>query len=288
MDTLLIPTTFSEVDRNTRLYGIYLAKDEGLRVHFIHIFEDFSYNMPQPNMGYIPFQVSDSMIRARKIFSEMAYNAFLKDILRTVKEPPPMHFHTEIGSKSSRVLATARGIDAKMILLTGKEEKEESIFSLTDIDNEIIRDSPVPVWIVSPGSEYHRTAHIVLATDFNEEDIDAIRALVPMAKKNNAQITALHVTSDGKFDEKLKQKGFLEIAREKTGYDRIRFATIHLKGNEDVAEQINEFVRGEKADLVAVIKQNKSFFERLFKKSTTRSLIYKSDKPVVVFHQDSK
>ena len=218
----------------------------------------------------------------------MAFNAFWKDIMRTVKDPPPMHFHTEVGSKSSRVIATARGIEAKMILLTGKEENKESFFSLTDMDNEIIRDSPVPVWIVAPGSEYQKIAHIILATDFNEEDIDAMRVLVPMAKKNNAQITALHVTSEGKFDEKLKQKGFLEISREKTGYERIRFATIHVKGNEDVAELINEFARGENADLVALIKQNKSFFEKLFRKSTTRSLIYKSDKPVVVFHQDSK
>jgi nucleotide-binding universal stress UspA family protein len=288
MDKLLIPTTFSEIDWSTRLYGIHLAKAEGYEVHLIHVLEDYSYNPPQPNIGYVPFQTNTATIMARKIYSEMAYNAFWKNILRTVKDPPTMKFHTEMGSKSSVILSTAQEIDAKMIILTGKEEKKESIFSLTSLDDEIIRDSPVPVWIIAPGSEYQRIGHIVLATDFNEGDIDAIDELIPMAKRNNARITALHITRDEEFEEKLMKRGFLEIARERTGYDRIKFAIIHDKGDREVAELINEFVRGEKADLVSVIKQNKSFFDRLFRKSTTRSLAYHSDKPVVVFHQKDK
>jgi nucleotide-binding universal stress UspA family protein len=60
---------------------------------------------------------------------------------------------------------------------------------------------------------------------------------------------------------------------------------LNESSNNDTAELLNDYALLIKADLIVVLKENKSFFERIFKSDPAKKIIKKSMLPVLVFHE---
>jgi nucleotide-binding universal stress UspA family protein len=125
--------------------------------------------------------------------------------------------------------------------------------------------------------------HIIYATNYNKADIPVLKKLSAFAKLFNAEITALHVTDSLDFEEKVKNMGFKNILKEKTNYP-INVQVLVEQKNEDTSAIINSFAKSANADIIVMLKQNKSFFERVFKGSATKKLINKTNLPVLIYH----
>ncbi|NJK86610.1 MAG: universal stress protein [Bacteroidales bacterium] len=97
-------------------------------------------------------------------------------------------------------------------------------------------------------------------------------------------ITALHITDNLDFEERVKKEGFDTII-EQTGYPNLDIKILHNRSDADTSEIIDSYASLIEANLIVVLKKNKSFFEKVFRTSTTTKLLNQSHVPVMVFHE---
>ena len=112
-----------------------------------------------------------------------------------------------------------------------------------------------------------------------------LKSLIRLTSVYSPSVTALHVTDNKDFEERIKEVGFTETLQEKTGYKKLSVKSILETKHENVAELINDFAVGSKADLVVVFKENRTFFERILKADSTRKIIKETQLPVLVIKQ---
>ncbi|NJM15186.1 MAG: universal stress protein [Bacteroidales bacterium] len=172
---------------------------------------------------------------------------------------------------------------ADMVILEG-----ESIFwPQKDFNMDVIRSVKCPVWVIPRPVKYKPLKEVVYATDYKEEDISTLKKLIPLTKPFEPNITALHVTDNRDFNEKVTNAGFAKLVRDKTGYDNISIKTIRENGSSNIAELVNDFSLMLGAQLIVVLKENNGFMERLFKSSTTKEIINEARLPVLVYHEQT-
>jgi nucleotide-binding universal stress UspA family protein len=221
----------------------------------------------------------------QKLFEEVesTFEQESKKIRSTLKNPPEINYYTRQGT-THHVLQEFTEDDKYSFIMVMDDSENQLILNERNI--HIIRNVDCPVYIVPFDKIYKPVSTIVYATDYNKEDVNTMRNLASWVKKNNGRIIALHVTKNMDFDEKVKNKGFRDMLIDKVGYENIEVSTLQLGKDKSLSNMVNEFAKLNQADLIAVLKENKGFLERLFSKSSTRDIIGRSDFPVIVFPEE--
>jgi len=207
----------------------------------------------------------------------------IEDVKSKMQEDVFIDYSTELGVTSLLVKQLVSDNKADMVVLEG--QKNESFWTQTSGNMEIIGSVDCPVWIIPNTLVYEPFTEIVYATDYKEEDVTGLKKLIEVTKHFSPAINALHITDSVDFEEKVKKEGFLEMLQKKVAYDHLSVKILNESGNNDTAELLNDYVLRIKADLIVVLKENKTFFERIFKSDPAKKIIKKSMLPVLVFHE---
>jgi len=170
-----------------------------------------------------------------------------------------------------------------MVIL--EEEKVESFWTHSLDNLNIIENLDCPVWIVPPSWYFKPFAEIIYATDYKEEDITGLKRLIELVRSFSPGINALHITNSVDFEEKVKKAGFLEVLKSQVTYNQLTVRALSDNSNSDVTELLNGYAKLVKADLIVVTKENKNFFERIFKTDPAMKIIKSTSLPVLVYHE---
>jgi len=271
-----------EIDKSKELirYAALFAKDINARVHVLYVQNSVNYGTyDHVGMASLPdLKVTDKTAdENNKKVEEIIKELIAKDIGFSSIE-----FKSDIGEASIILKEKVENNEYDLLMLQGSSE--ESFWMNNSVIMNIVRNVPCPVFIIPPDTAYQPLKKIIYATDHNEEDISTLKSLIDLAKPFNPEILALHVSNDDEFEEKLKSKGFAEMLNEKTGSNNISVKMIpDMEGADAVESLVNEAEKA-KANIIVVLKENRNFFERIFKSSFTADLIKKVQLPVLVFH----
>ncbi|HET9429617.1 MAG TPA: universal stress protein, partial [Chitinophagaceae bacterium] len=140
-----------------------------------------------------------------------------------------------------------------------------------------------PVIVVPPGKEFGKGIQKVgFACDFKDVvDTTPGNVIKEVVKQFNATLHVLNVGFSGRqvdieAGEYILLKTMLEEV--KPTYDFIQ--------NSDVENGINEFAEKNNLDLVITIPKKHKLLDGIFKKSSTRKLVFHSHIPVMCVHED--
>jgi nucleotide-binding universal stress UspA family protein len=172
---------------------------------------------------------------------------------------------------------------ADMVVMEGIKDK--SIWEHPANNMDVIKNAKCPVWIVPKGAIYKPAQQIVYATDFKEEDVFNLIHLTRLFPHLAPHITALHITDNPDFEERVKKEGFVEMVQKKTAYRNLNVKALFQNKKEDTVEMLNEYANKKKGDLVVILKENKSFFKRIFQSSTTKKILKSTQLPVLIYHE---
>ena len=95
--------------------------------------------------------------------------------------------------------------------------------------------------------------------------------------RHNAQIQCLHVSKDGKYNEKA-----LAAWKEEFNDEPINFV---IEKNPDPAEAVLKFIEEKNIDVLTVVSRNKGFFDKLFSPGFTKKIASKNKVPLFVFNE---
>ncbi len=275
MKKILFPTDFSETANNALLYALSLAKKQDATIYVLHVYElpiingGISAGLVQSVYDTVKFgqfeNFKDNIPQLRKIAEE---NGF---------ESVPLKFILEEGNflYIMRETIIEEKIDYVVMGTTGYSDFEKKIFGTNTIN--AITSLKVPILSVPNHFKFNGINKLGFTTIFNEKDKDALYYLSEIATRHNARIQCIHISKDGKYNEKA-----LANWKEEFKNEPIDFI---VEVNPEPVNAVLKFIEDGKFDLLTVVSRNKGFFDNLFSPSITKKLASKNSVPLFVFHQ---
>jgi hypothetical protein len=147
----------------------------------------------------------------------------------------------------------------------------------------LIMNLSCPVLVVPDNLQFSVLKNIVYASDLHPRDVDSLRHLAELLQfSGGANIVVLHNEKDFSYEKKLHWKGFMEMARERTGLQTLLPL---LKSEKKTLRAIEDYAEEANPDLIVVLKQKKGFFEGIFSTSETKNVLSHFSIPILVYHE---
>jgi nucleotide-binding universal stress UspA family protein len=221
-------------------------------------------------------------LEEKAAFARESLTSQLNLIMQEIDRPVIAEVTSAIGVETTLIKGLIEYDGAHMVMVPGVDNGD-TVFRQSFVE-EFTREINCPVWVIPEDTKYRPLDHVIYATDYQEADEITIKKLVHMTHLIAPKITALHVTGNPDFELRIKNAGFQKVLQSRTGYDRLSVKALVDRNGGDIPGLILQFASKEKARLVVVLKENKSFLERIFSSSTSKKIVHAAGIPVLVYH----
>jgi len=274
MNSILVPTDFSEVAMNAGEYAVSLANDLGIQKIILYN----AYQAPiaaDPSMPAVQLFDIDVLKKA----SDEGLQKFRATLQSSCSRPMLFETRGEFQTLTSGVeeICKQEEIDIVVMGITGGSKMEEVLIGSNTIS--VAKHITVPVFIVPKNASYKKIQQAVLACDFRKVvdtmPVNAIKNLLDLTK---AKLHILNVSEKETKPDEAFESLLLDTLFQ--GYD----PAYHFIHDTHFTEAINHFADNNHIDLIITIPKKHGLFEGLFKKSHTKSLAFHSHLPLMVIH----
>lgn len=274
MKKIIVPVDFSKHSEYALETGAALAKQHNAELVVMHMLE----------MSESIFSASSEDRGQENAFMLMVANKKFEDFLdqpylESIRVTPMIKYHKVL----KEVAEVADDIKANIIVMGSRGHNEhDGIFTGSNTE-KVVRYSNTPVLVVKSKPKAVHFEHIVLATDFSEESIPAVRNAQKLLGKLGKKTTLLHINlpnlgflSTNEMDKKIAE--FLELARFKETDMNIARISDH-----NVEDGVLSYAKRQNADAVAMITHGRKGLSHFFGGSISEDIVNHSKLPVVTF-----
>jgi nucleotide-binding universal stress UspA family protein len=275
MKTIIIPTDFSPAATNAVNYGADMAIAISASVLLLHV-----YNIPVA-LGDVP--VALISVDELKQMAEGDIGRLKTDLEHITSGKLKIYMETRLGNITDELEDVCKKIQPFAVIMgtTGLSAVERSLFGSNTLS--AIKHLTYPVICVPKGKEYGNGVHkIGLACDFREVvETTPVSEIKDFVKEFHAKLFVMNVDYDNRHfkPETPEQSVLLHTALEDIQPE------YHFITHKDIEEGINEFAETHNLDLVIAIPKKHKLLDGLFKKSSTRQLVFESHVPVMCVHE---
>jgi nucleotide-binding universal stress UspA family protein len=262
------------------VYSANLAQNLHFNLHLAFIQEptEFTIGQPPPSPAYASF------IKAQKVRADNAlktFETYVERLSDEIKSAISIDYSAEYADAVILINDFINNDKAHMVIL--EEDEGKTFWARSSTEMSVVNNASCPVWVIPHKSKYVPFKEIIYANDYQREDLHTLQKLVEMTRGLSPSITALHVTDNNDFDERVKEAGFDEILRSKIDYRRISVISLKEDKDEHTAQLISGYSQKINADLIVLLKENRSFIEKLFTSDPTLDIIRGISLPVLVY-----
>ena len=281
MNTILVPTDFSDESMNAAIYSVGFAKQVNAKKIILY----HAYTMPV-NFSVVsaePVLINQELMDIEDLNSSATvglahFEAKLKKLTNTdvaLETIANYGFFVEDIKKTEK----EKNVDLIIMSITGGGAFTESIIGSNSL--VVGKNTAVPVIIVPAKASFKGLDKLLLVSDFVD-----IKESIPtghiknILDKTKSDLNILHVakTGDYTFNPSSEECFVFEDLFE--GYS----PKFHFTENYVFADGINEFSDNNNMDLVVIVPKKHHFLESLFTKSHTKELAFHSHFPIMVVH----
>lgn len=275
---ILLPTDFSKNAWNALTYVLELYKNEECDFYLlnaIHTKPNKVDSITVPEQGDENYDIAEK-------HSMKGFEKILK-LLELYQTNPIHNFFTMtfFGSPVDAIKETIEAKDIDLVAMGNKGETDaESIIYGSNAVLVMEESKNCPVLMIPKGVTYSEPKEIVFPTNYkNNFKRMELRYLYEISKITNAKVRILYVDKEEELSEtQIEYKNMLGDC-----LDGLDFS-FHWLDNADVINGLHNFVQSRGSDMVAIISEKHSFFERIFTRSMVEDLAYNSQVPVLVMH----
>jgi nucleotide-binding universal stress UspA family protein len=277
MKKILFPTDFSDKANNAFLYALKWAEQYDAEIIILHVYE-----FPIMDMSYV-----DVPIYQAEVYQSLELNSFenFKDQIPVLREIAENHNLGHIAMNSvllsgdlvSNILQLVESERINFVIMgTSRVSGFKEMFLGTNTAS-VMTGCQAYVIGIPDDSSYRPIHKICFTTQYSDEEQDALRKLIPIAKKFDAEIECIHIqTQDNEVKDVIIANWNLLFNAEKVHFNTIK--------SENIEDSILEFVNSRNIDLLAVAKHKRGFWDSLFHASLTKKLAMQIQIPLLVLH----
>ncbi len=276
MKKILFPTDFSEVADNAFVHALEFAKIVNGELVLLHTFE-----LPVYDNQFFPENYN-------VLFDSLQLIEF--DMFK--EEIPKLH-NIATERNLDHIRMSHRLMDGNLLHNIKKAIKEEKIdfivmgtsgatgweaFFIGTNTGNVLTAVDVPVLSVPLESKFKKIETIGFTTRYRAKDKKALKDVLKIAKKTNAQVKCLYVkTNNSDVSEATIIQWEEEFADEP-----IQFSVIP---SDDIQDTILDFILFKDIDVLAMLTYKRNFFVELFKPSLTQKFSNRLDIPILAMHE---
>ena len=276
MKKILFPTDFSEVADNAFVHALEFAKIVNGELILLHTFE-----LPVYDNQFFPENYN-------VLFDSLQLIEF--DMFK--EEIPKLH-NIATERNLDHIRMSHRLMDGNLLHNIKKAIKEEKIdfivmgtsgatgweaFFIGTNTGNVLTAVDVPVLSVPLESKFKKIETIGFTTRYRAKDKKALKDVLKIAKKTNAQVKCLYVkTNNSDVSEATIKQWEEEFADEP-----IQFSVIP---SDDIQDTILDFILFKDIDVLAMLTYKRNFFVELFKPSLTQKFSNRLHIPILAIHE---
>jgi nucleotide-binding universal stress UspA family protein len=270
MKTIIFPTDYSENANRALEFAIEFARKTGAKIIAMN-----AYDLP-----YAETVMTHSLLEIMKENSE-AGMAKVAEKLKNANIP----FETRclVGNPVRLVKNLVEDEGAEMVILGTKGASGIEEILIGSNAAAILQSVTVPVITIPAGSKFNWVRKIVFGADFkSKKNSTALQQLAEIAAVFNAEVVIAHVIVNYGIDNQT----VLDAKRRISDYLKGIPHRFEVLSGENVENTLLEFAEQERADMIALMSRNYSFFESIFHKSVTTKVAYHTKLPYLALHED--
>ena len=275
MKTIIIPTDYSPAATNAVNYGVDMALAVNASVLLLHV-----YNIPIA-LGDVP--VALLSVDELKGPAEENINRLKKDLEHITSGKLKIDTETRLGNVIDELEEVCKKVHPFAVVMgtTGLSAVERTLFGSNTLS--AIKRLTFPVICVPKGKEYgNGVQKIGLACDFREVvETTPVAEIKDFVKEFHAQLFVLNVDYDNRQRraDTPQQSTLLHTVLEEVHPE------YHFITRKDIEEGVNDFAEKHNLDLIIAIPKKHKLLDGLFRKSSTRQLVFESHVPVMCVHE---
>lgn len=277
MTRILLPTDFSENALTAIRYALTLYKDLKCTFFLLN-----SYMPPVYHTEYL--MGSPAQIGLGDIVQQNSQDSLeaLKDTIEKEFKNPLHTFiiHSALNVLSNEITRTveAEQIDIIVMGTQGASGAKEILLGTNTV--HVIKNAKCPVLVIPSGFEYEAPEQILFPNDFEVWlDKKSLEQLLKITHSHISQVNVMHVyTGDELNPIQEKNKEQLAKVLSESGF-------FHEVPSNVVIAAINEFQIEQKINLLVMIQNKHTFFERLFIEPVIKKIGFHVTVPFLVIPQ---
>jgi nucleotide-binding universal stress UspA family protein len=261
-DIILVPTDFSDYSRSALVYSLALAKSLELDVLVYHSFDVGIAPGTNPNS----YQKLEYQEEAR---AEKRLTNFVADFKEEEKEINIRILTTSGDAKEEIPEIAERYKSALVVMGTQGAAGLKEVF-LGSVTVSVAQNVSCPVLAIPVGLVYKDFDDIVYATNFDQNDFQIIDTLLKLGEYFDSKLTCLHIYNQ--MEDALLSNKKMESLEKK--YEDLPLKTISFKSqfHKNTYEGLENYLDKHSVDMLVMLMQQHSFFEKLFKKSLSKKV----------------
>lgn len=278
MKSILYATDYSKNSVAALKFAYHLAIKLNSKLTVLHVF-DVPLSLASPvSVSY--------MKKEKRLFVEhrAKLKAFCKEHLGDSLNGKGITFLVdENNSIPDSIMEKSLKFDVDLIVVGTKGESRVKEFFLGSTPKALILKSSCPVLAIPEKSDNLVLRRIVYATDFEQADIFAINRLVAIAKKFDAEIRVVHITTTDEYAGDQQMEWFKDMLRQKVKYPKLEF---HLLLSDDIYRELIGYLEDSKSHMLVMLERKEStFYQKYFKTDMVKKMVKSIKVPLLSFNE---
>lgn len=265
MQSIVIPTDFSENSLNALKYAVEIYKENPTKIYILHAYADNVYvAMQDKTEEDFPYVCEETRLKSEKSLLEF------KNQIEAFSKNPEHDFETiaDFGQLVDSVneIVNRKNIDLVVMGTKGETENKNLTFGSNTL--QVIKYVNCPVLAVPSEYTDAKPQSILFPTDYmlpyKPRELELISGL---AKSFDTQIHLLHVSKFPNLSlRKKNNKQFL-----KNSFSENKIST-HVNSSKDITSGINTFINENKVNMLVMVNTRHSYLENVLYTSTIEKI----------------
>jgi nucleotide-binding universal stress UspA family protein len=276
MNHILLPTDFSENSINAMHYALQLFEGKPCHFYLLHTQNPANYISDDLVLAG-PKSIYETIVNtAKKKLSQLLVE--LKQEFKTREFKFELLVDYDTLSEAINQIKTTKPIDLIVMGTNGASSAKEILFGSNTIN--VIRKVDCPTLVIPEGCGFESPNELLLPLDAADAlNSDAFLNAIKFMKRFGKKLHLLRINPNGENSEDSKKD-----------HDYVRSLltehqyVYHIVSDIPISATVDCYIQTHTIDLVALIVQNESLFERLFMGSPTTKINKMLKVPLLVFH----
>lgn len=202
-------------------------------------------------------------------------------LLAGSKPSPALETEQGEGDLGDNVKKLIRDHDIELIVMGAPEGGALDHLLTGSETRAVIKHTERPVLVIPATKQIRSLKNFVLATDYREADLCAVRYLCKWVAETGGRLDIVHIqTGSDTAPLNGQQRQVFEFFLSSLKYNNVHCHDLRGKA---VLSRLNRFCEDKQADVLAMINYHHDFFSRLFGTSETFKALHHLQLPLLVF-----
>ncbi len=272
MKNILVPVDFSDTSKNAFQYALAYAEKTQADIHLLHVFNS-------------PLDVANPAILLSLGEQEERINESLKKMITDhlpTQSNVSVTFEAKLGFAVDELIKLSSTDEVDLIIMgtMGEHIALEKVFGT--VSSDVSQKASCPVMLIPPNIKFGEIKDILFASDYTATEGQVLDNILKFAKTFDSALHFVHVNNQpDSLDTSPEELIFEKVFASKDPDTPMYFAEVN---DISVVDGLNKYIQNHQIDLLTVVTQKRSFWERIFHKSTTKRMVLNSEIPLLVLH----